>query len=300
MRHSRSQQVNEALESVDAVSSVQRWTDLADDPNDPTAVLQRAETLRAAWRPSISDRIEFLEARCTGRKVLDIGCVAHDVARMSSPNWLHARLAAAAARCVGVDVLTDGVEEMRRLGFEAVAHDLGAGLGPLAELAPFDVIVAGELIEHVESIDMLFAVAAAALAPAGQLIITTPNPYAPHRVRAAQLGIVWENVDHILYAFPSGVAELAERHGLVLTEATVTEDKRPTGATRQMKNALRRLRGAQWMTVGFSSVGGRGARRVSWGRAARGWHGMWWPRRRFLGETFIYVVSRTTKSEGSA
>ena len=84
----------------------------------------------------------------------------------------------------------------------------------MAATGPFDVIVAGELIEHVGSIDMLFEVARDLLSPTGEMILTTPNPWAPARVAAGQRGEVWENADHILFAFPSGVAELAERHGL--------------------------------------------------------------------------------------
>jgi SAM-dependent methyltransferase len=212
---------------------------------------------------------------------------------MKSPNWLHGRVAAVAQRCVGVDVLPDGVAAMLEQGYEVVVQDLGAGLGELADIAPFDVIVAGELIEHVEALNMLFDVAAEALAPGGQLVITTPNPYAPHRVRAAQLGIVWENVDHIVYAFPSGIAELAERHGLVLTEAATTDDRRPAGSvTDRLRAVKRRLRGRQWRNVGYASLGQRGVRAVSFGPIGAALRAMRLPQRRFLGETFIYVVER--------
>lgn len=269
-----------------------RWTDVTADPNAAAALARRAAVLRAAWRPPVRDRVRFLEERCRGRRVLDVGCVAHDVARMNSPQWLHGRLAAVAARCIGVDVLPDGVDAMRERGFEVVLHDLRDGLGPLAEEAPFDVIVAGELIEHVEAIDMLIRTATDALAPGGELVVTTPNPYAPHRVRAAQLGIVWENVDHIFYAFPSGMAELAERYGLVLAEAGVTDDRPHLGPMELLRAVRRRLRSRHWLTVGFATSGEPKVRRVGYGRVSGLLHGLWWPRRRFLGETFVYVVRR--------
>ena len=284
MRHSRSDRFNSALEKVYVWGSVSRWTELSDDPNDALVVARRAETLSAAWRPPIADRIRLLEDRCRDRLVLDIGCVAHDVARMKSPNWLQ-------GRCVGVDVLPDGVAAMQELGYEVVLQDLASGLGALEDVAPFDVIVAGELIEHVEALTMLFEVAQAALAPDGELIITTPNPYAPHRVRAAQLGIVWENVDHILYAFPSGIAELAERHGLVLSEAATTDDSVHRSLKDRLRAANRRLHGRQWRNVGYATLGQRRVRTVGFGRIGAAVHGMWW-RRRFLGETFVYVVKR--------
>jgi 2-polyprenyl-3-methyl-5-hydroxy-6-metoxy-1,4-benzoquinol methylase len=289
MRHSRRAQFVEALAAPERFAS--HWWDLASDPNAPLALVHRAKVLQAAWRPPIDDRAAFIESRCRNRKVLDIGCVAHDVERMSSPAWLHGRIAAVAERCIGVDVLASEVEEMRHRGYEVVLHDLTTGLGPIAALAPFDVIVAGELIEHVEGLDMLFTLAGSALADAGQLIITTPNPYAPARVRAGQLGIVWENVDHVVYAFPSGIAELCERHGLRLSEAAVTADHpSPRGIVAPLKALSRLVRGTGWVTAGYATDGALRHVRADLGPLGRGPRNWFLGRRPFLGETFVYVV----------
>src|SRR5687768_13526120 len=110
MRHSRRAQFVDALTRPER--SANRWSDLTSDPNAPFALAHRARVLQAAWRPPIEDRVAFIETRCRDRKVLDVGCVAHHVERMSSPAWLHGRIAAVARRCIGVDVLTSGVEEM--------------------------------------------------------------------------------------------------------------------------------------------------------------------------------------------
>jgi hypothetical protein len=87
------------------------------------------------------------------------------------------------------------------------------------------------------------------------------------------------------------MAELCERHGLVLAEARVTSPTHPSSG-RLAERVRRRLRGSQWATVGISTIGSRRTRRVEFGRVAGVLHGLWWPRRRFLGETFIYVVRR--------
>ena len=296
IRHSRQAQFVDALTGPD--DQARRWSELASDPNAPPALVHRARVLQAAWRPSIADRIAFIEDRCRGRKVLDVGCVAHDVERMSAPTWLHGRIAAAADQCLGVDVLPSGVEEMRRRGFEVVLHDLTTGLGPISDSAPFDVIVAGELIEHVEALDMLFALADEALGDTGQLIITTPNPYAPERVRAGQLGIVWENVDHVVYAFPSGIAELCERHGLRLSEAATTED-RPQGRIVDLRALARLVRGTGWVTAGYATNGALRHVRADLGPLLRGGRRRWFRHRRFIGETFVYVVVKAPPTGGS-
>lgn len=287
MRHSRRAQFEDAL--VGSGPPVRRWSDLTSDPNAPVALAHRARVLQAAWRPPIADRVTFIESRCRDRKVLDVGCVAHDVERMSSPAWLHARIAAVAGRCIGVDVLASGIEAMRERGYEVVLHDLTTGPGAIPDLGPFDVIVAGELIEHVEGLDMLFELARSSLSDTGQLIITTPNPYAPARVRAGQLGIVWENADHIVYAFPSGMAELCERHGLRLAEAAVTADAAPGAGLERLRRLARFVRGTRWVTAGYATTDAPRPVRADHGylRTPRRW---FLRRRPFLGETFVYVA----------
>jgi SAM-dependent methyltransferase len=290
MRHSRRTQFLDALTGTGPPAS--RWSDLTSDPNNPVAVAHRARVLQAAWRPPIGDRATFIETRCRERVVLDVGCVAHDVQRMSSPSWLHGRIAAVARRCIGVDVLASGVEEMRERGYQVVLHDLTTGPGPIAALGPFDVIVAGELIEHIAGLDMLFTLASSTLTDSGQLIITTPNPYAPVRVRAGQMGIVWENVDHVLYAFPSGIAELCERYGLWLSEAAVTIDTAPRGIVEWLRGLPRLVRGPGWVTAGYATAGSLRHVRADHGLLLRGPRRWFLGRRPFLGETFVYVVAK--------
>jgi hypothetical protein len=179
---------------------------------------------------------------------------------------------------------------MRSRGYEVVLHDLTSGLDPIAALGPFDVIVAGELFEHVEGLNLLFRLASSALSANGQLLITTPNPYAPARVRAGQLGIVWENVDHVVYAFPSGIAELCERHGLRLAEAAVTADSSPRGIVERCRSIISIVRGSGWVSAGYATVGALRHVRVDHAiflRRPRDWL---LRRRPFLGETFVYVV----------
>lgn len=285
MRHSRSTAYREAWEQ----GPTKRWNERVTDPNDPAAIAHRARALEAAWMAPIDDRVAFLVDRCRDRHVLDVGCVAHDATRLDDPTWLHRHLATAAASCVGVDILEPGVAAVRAAGFEAICHDLSTGLGPLASRAPFDVIVAGEIIEHLTDLDMLFQVAHDGLTDAGELILTTPNPYAPARVRAGQRGIVWENADHVSYLFPSGVAELAARNGLVLSGATTIDP--PVPAVSVVRRWKRFVRGSGWQAVGYDTVDRPGRQAPL---SARGVVDRLLDRRsgRFTGETFVYVITR--------
>lgn len=273
-----------------------RWNELSSDPRAPVVLERRAQVLAAAWRPRVADRTRFITNRALGKRVLDIGCVAHDEARMASDDWLHRHIANAASDCLGVDVLAEGVDAMIAAGFDAVVVDLTLNANALAGQPLFQLIVAGELIEHVANLNMLFEVAAKYLTADGELIITTPNPYAPSRVRAGRRGAIWENADHIMYAFPSGIAELAERHGLLLAEATSCNSPRPVrpGPMRWLKRTIKR---SHYHRRGFSTTVGV-VRPVILDRLDRldqaidqlmsrisSGH-------RFTGETAIYVVTR--------
>lgn len=186
------------------------------DPNAPAHLAVRAEVLAATFRREPRDRLDVLAEICAGLRVLDVGCVAHDPARRSDPRWLHRVLADAADECVGIDVDEEGVAELSMAGLDVVAGDIARAREALGVRPPFDVVVAGEVIEHMGCVDGLFEGAAEVLRPGGRLVITTPNPYAPWRVRSGQRGVIWENLDHVAYLFPSGMVELAARHGYTL------------------------------------------------------------------------------------
>jgi len=187
------------------------------------------------------DRLAFVREQVAGRRVLDIGCVNHESRTMTSPDWLHGLIAGAATECLGVDILENEVEELRRAGFDAITLDITTGPNEVVrQRAPFDVVTAGEVIEHLASPQALFDFAAEILRPGGRLVITTPNPYTPARVRAAHLRDVWENVDHVAFSFPSGIAELAERAGMRLVQAGTSTSVPLTAAlARSVKDLLK-------------------------------------------------------------
>lgn len=259
------------------------WQDHSSEPSSPEALAFRAATLAAAQRPQVDNRSDFIVERSRRKRVLDIGCVAHNAARFDDPRWLHRRIADCATSCTGVDILTHGVQAMNERGFDVVEHDFGTGIGPFADSAPFDVIVAGELIEHLGSLDMLFITARALLAADGEMIITTPNPYAASRVWAGRRNVVHENVDHVCYLFPSGIAELAERAGLQLAEVRTTTDRRTqVSVTRRLKQWVN---SSGWSPVGLTTTIPIQPTRL--GRSPR-LHDS--DQRQPLGETTIYVI----------
>ena len=132
--------------------------------------------------------------------MIDLGFVDEgqiDVKRARG-TWLHAVVAAEAREALGVDADEAGVARARELGFEAYNADVEdrAALGAL-ELEAGEIVLAGELLEHLDRpADFLEAVKAL-VAPDGRLVLTTPNAHSLTNALAAAAGRELVNPDHV-------------------------------------------------------------------------------------------------------
>lgn len=212
-----------SIDLRDAVAAVP-WADISARPGAPRAIRDRQDVLDRVLSGRATDRLEVILGAAVERRVLDIGCVDHHEDLVDSDHWLHAKIAAVASSCVGVDTHSEGIGRMRERGYEACVADVVEDAPLALQDAPFDLVIAGELIEHLEAPIALLRFASQVLKPGGRLILTSPNPFAPWRARAGQLGIAWENCDHLSYIFPSGMIEMAARTGF-LVEQISTENE---------------------------------------------------------------------------
>jgi SAM-dependent methyltransferase len=107
-----------------------------------------------------------------GRRVLDVGCRYGALTR----SYLDGN------DVVGVDVDREALAEAAKLGIETHWADADAAL-PFPD-ASFDVVVAGELLEHIRDPAGLVAEAARMLRPGGRLVASVPNGFRlKHRLR---------------------------------------------------------------------------------------------------------------------
>ena len=127
-------------------------------------------------RIRVVDREKLVLSLVRNRCVLDIGCAdnLHLEKKLREDTWLHGKISRAAARCVGVDRDGACVRQLQDRGYNVRVGDAeGLSLGE-----EFDVIVAGEIIEHVFNVGLFLDSARRHLAPEGILLVTTPNALA--------------------------------------------------------------------------------------------------------------------------
>jgi 2-polyprenyl-3-methyl-5-hydroxy-6-metoxy-1,4-benzoquinol methylase len=167
------------------------------------------------------DRIDEVRRLVRGRSVIDLGFV--DEGQMSAKSgrgtWLHQMVRAESRTCVGVDADTGGVVRARELGFDAHAADVEepealAALG----LEPAEVVLAGELVEHLDRPGRFLEAVKSITAPGGALVLTTPNAHALTNTLGALAGRELVNPDHVAWLSWRTLETLLARHGWRLEE----------------------------------------------------------------------------------
>ena len=108
-----------------------------------------------------------------GKRVLDLGSVDHFADNHKSPDWLFKALADNAKSIIGLDYYEEGVVELQKKGFNIIYGDAQ----DFAFEDKFEVITAGDLIEHIPNLHGFLSSSFEALEQGGDIVISTPNPW---------------------------------------------------------------------------------------------------------------------------
>jgi 2-polyprenyl-3-methyl-5-hydroxy-6-metoxy-1,4-benzoquinol methylase len=181
------------------------------------------QVIERPWHSGAAEPIDFTDGkvryvaeRCRGKRVLDLGCVMHDPRASNSRYFLHRAIAEVAREAVGLDLHEAGVANLNAMGYTAQVGDAER----FAFDQPFDVIVAGDLVEHLGNLEGFFTSVRGALAPGGVLIVQSPNPWYWRFLIKAVLGKeVLVNQEHTCWFCLRTFRQLAARHGMELGAA---------------------------------------------------------------------------------
>ena len=124
----------------------------------------------------INNRDSFLQEYVTGKRCCMAGVLTANLLgeRIATKLLLHDILATTAKRLVGVDVDEEGINEMKRKGYRDVYY---ADLESWNYDENFDVIVLGEIIEHIDNCGLFLQSVKRFCRPDTTVIFTTPNNY---------------------------------------------------------------------------------------------------------------------------
>jgi SAM-dependent methyltransferase len=193
------------------------WTKVSGDPSCPAVREALLTELRQCRRPAFTgDKYQVIREFVEGKRVLDLGVVDHTADVSEKPHWLHGRIRGWAKETVGVDILEKEVAILRTRGYDIVAADATSDVDLGRR---FERVVMGDLIEHVSDPVKLLKFAARHLQPGGRILSTTPNPfYFAWLYESMRLGACIANAEHVMWAGPTMMLELARRAGVRLVE----------------------------------------------------------------------------------
>lgn len=156
---------------------------------------------------------EFLFRVCSGKKVLDVGCIGQDRI-FTSEEWLHHKLRKCCDEIHGVDILPDEIQELNRKGYSIFHADDLERTGNR-----YAVVLMSDVIEHVNDPVAFLKFYSRFLMENGMVVVSTPNANRSNNF----INILFNNnysvnPEHTFWFCPRTFAEVSDRAGLEITE----------------------------------------------------------------------------------
>ncbi|WP_448482679.1 methyltransferase domain-containing protein [Pseudoxanthomonas mexicana] len=169
------------------------------------------------------DRLTHLERCAEGKRVFDLGALDETAyqAKQTTHNWLHARLCRVATSVVGIDnsaLVPD--EGLTTATNGVIVRENIFDLQPVVDKHGIpDLILAGELIEHLPDTSALLTSLKATPSLKGvELVVTTPNACCWHNTLVGVAGRESMHKDHLqIYSYKT-LRTLFERSGFRVDE----------------------------------------------------------------------------------
>ena len=180
-----------------------------------------------------ADRFAALSHHFTGRSVLDVGAGSG----VDRPDWMHALVASVASEIVGVELDPKLAERAKARGFTIVVADAETmDLG-----RSFDVVWAGEVIEHLSNAGAFLDSARNHLRDGGLLVLTTPNAFAISNFVYRVGGRPRLNKGHTCWYDEMTLSQLLRRHGFAIVESSYVGHRTPGRLRAIIAGAIRAL-----------------------------------------------------------
>ena len=189
------------------------WTELSTDPNDTKAKQSVHIYLQKIRRIKNLSYVDWLLEKVHGRTCLDVGAVEHDLSYTERPTWKHKKLVEQASKVVGVDVLEESVNILNQRGYDIRLCD-ATSEEYLEE--QFDIVVMGDVIEHVANPIDLIRFGIRHLKPGGEVIVKTPNVFYKDHIKKFIKNRAFVNLEHMAWFTPTMMLEIARRAGCSL------------------------------------------------------------------------------------
>lgn len=165
---------------------------------------------------NVKFRKDEIVNQCRDKNVLHLGFIQHNLyeQKIQEDDWLHSKISEVAKSLVGFDYLKEDVEVLKnKYSYEAYFADV-MKLDDVKLDKKFDVIVCGELIEHIENPGLMLDGIKKFMNSNSVIIITTPNPWTKTRidlVNSKTRESEWLNKEHVAWYSFQTLKQLLDR-----------------------------------------------------------------------------------------
>lgn len=167
-------------------------------------------------------RFEPLLDYCKDKTVLHIGCVDEGLTleRLQQREHLHLLIDEIAKELWGVDISVTGLETLRQFGLKNLVVGNAEKLDEInfPRNPSFDVIIASELIEHLENPGLFLETVKSHMNEETLLVISTPNAYRFANFLQTSSRKNSVHPDHTMWFCPHTLSTLLERKGFIVQD----------------------------------------------------------------------------------
>jgi Methyltransferase domain len=166
------------------------------------------------------DRVKYLQSICQKKRVLHLGATASPETEeaIAQGYFLHFDLNEVSEHLIGLDL--DG-SMIQWLSDNHQINNIKPGNIEKIEDYPqedFDVIVAGEIFEHLSNAGKALDCIRSFIGRSSNLVITVPNTYSIKGFLRALMKYEFIHPDHTLHHSPHTLKALLERHGFAVVD----------------------------------------------------------------------------------
>lgn len=171
-----------------------------------------------------NNRSDCLTMFCRAKTVLHVGCTDAPITqrRIDEGTLLHACIHSVCAHVVGIDICEEGLRLLHKSGYGDVKKLDAERMGFEDFGERFDIVLAGDVMEHLNNPGLFVECARRLLLPGGALIVGVPSALTFNNVLCWLTKREKVHKDHCFYFSPKTLSCLCRRYGLLPTKLIFT------------------------------------------------------------------------------
>ena len=188
----------------------------------------------------VVQRVPEILRLCASRKILHLGCADVPFTVQRGEQLLHRRLSNVTnpALLWGLETSWEGVELLRGMGFDNILHCNAEQLEVRLKEEEFDIILAGEIIEHVANPGMFLDSITKIMSSKTELLLTTTNAFSFKSFLFSLMRKEKVHEDHNYYFSYRTLIQLFQKFNLNCQEVYYYQEIQGAGLSKSLDRIL--------------------------------------------------------------